>query len=71
MPHFKAIRFSWSSTVLLLLCGGEGNGNFDEFDIVMVFVLEKKKEEDAKRVHSHLKKLFYQQLHWKEKAKQM
>eukprot|EP00957_Ditylum_brightwellii_P061430 4662603-Ditylum_brightwellii.AAC.1 len=65
------MRLSCSSIALLLLCGGEGDGDFDEFDIAMAFVLEKKKEEDERRMHSCIKNLFYKQLGWAEKAKQL
>eukprot|EP00957_Ditylum_brightwellii_P122742 9360175-Ditylum_brightwellii.AAC.1 len=37
------MRPSLSSTALLLLCGGEGDERFDEFNVTMVVVLEKKK----------------------------
>eukprot|EP00957_Ditylum_brightwellii_P023166 1748098-Ditylum_brightwellii.AAC.1 len=65
------MRLSCSSTALLLLCGGECGGDVDEFNIAVVFISEKKKEEDARRVHSCIRKQFYNQLVWEEKAKWM
>eukprot|EP00957_Ditylum_brightwellii_P104359 7948320-Ditylum_brightwellii.AAC.1 len=62
---------SCSSTALLLLCGGRCGGGINAFDITVVLVSEKKKEEDARRAHSHFKKLFHEQLVWEEKAKWM
>eukprot|EP00957_Ditylum_brightwellii_P066135 5018482-Ditylum_brightwellii.AAC.1 len=65
------MRLSCSSVALLLLCGGEGDGEFDEFDIAVVFISEKKKEEDARRMSGCIKTQFYKQLGWEEKAKWM
>eukprot|EP00957_Ditylum_brightwellii_P167105 12720898-Ditylum_brightwellii.AAC.1 len=60
--------FSCSSAAMLLLWGGEcGSGGVNELDIVVVLVSEKKKEEDTKRVHSWVRKLFLKGFVWEEK----
>eukprot|EP00957_Ditylum_brightwellii_P184707 14068066-Ditylum_brightwellii.AAC.1 len=61
--------FSCSSAAMLLLCGDEYGGGVDVFKIAVLLILEKKKEEDASRVHSWEKKLFLKGLVWEEKVK--
>eukprot|EP00957_Ditylum_brightwellii_P127616 9731962-Ditylum_brightwellii.AAC.1 len=54
---------------MLLLCGGECSGGVDVFDIMVVLVLELNEEEDARRMHSQVRKLFLKGLVWEEKVK--
>eukprot|EP00957_Ditylum_brightwellii_P188480 14348847-Ditylum_brightwellii.AAC.1 len=64
------MKLSLSSAALLVLGGGNSDGWFDEMGVTMAIISEKKKEE-AKRVHSWVRKLFYRQLHGGDKAKWM
>eukprot|EP00957_Ditylum_brightwellii_P034314 2602538-Ditylum_brightwellii.AAC.1 len=64
------MKLSLSSDALLVLGGGDSDDWFDEMDIMMAIISEKKREE-AKQVHSQVMKLFYRHLHGGDKAKQM
>eukprot|EP00957_Ditylum_brightwellii_P146107 11124432-Ditylum_brightwellii.AAC.1 len=59
--------FICSIAAMVFLYGGEFGGCVDAFDMVVVLVLEKKKEEDMRRVHIQVRKLFLKGLVWEEK----
>eukprot|EP00957_Ditylum_brightwellii_P031922 2420708-Ditylum_brightwellii.AAC.1 len=64
------MKLSLNNAALLVLGGCDSDGWFDEMDVMMAIISEKKKEE-AKQVHSHVRKLFYRQLHGGDKKKRM